>query len=224
MPTSTLGVMARSSDAPAGPRLSAPDLPPDLTPAYPARAADLMAARLDLSGAVDLAHAFLEQCVLAADAEIVDLTGATLLDVDIPGPRLAALNLRDAGIRRLRIQGGRIGTLDLSAARVDEVELRDLRIDYLNLGGAKGTDILVAGCALRTLDMPQAVLTRVRFDDCRSDEVDSRGLRAVDVDLRGLDALAYLDASSLRGTTLTTFQVQQLAPTFAAGIGIQVRD
>jgi len=162
--------------------------------------------------------------VLAADADGIDLIGATILDVDIPDIRVASLSLRNAGIRRLRVSGGRIGTLDLSSARIDELELRDLRVDYLNLGGAKGTDILFTGCTIRTLDMPQAELTRVRFYDCRSDEVDPRGLRATDVDLRGLDAIAFVDANGLRGTTLTTFQVQHLAPALAAGVGIQVKD
>ena len=49
-------------------------------------------------------------------------------------------------------------------------------------------------------------------------------MRAKDLDLRGLDALGYLDANSLRGATLTSVQVQQLAPVLAAGIGILVKD
>lgn len=216
--------MARTPDSPVAPRVSIPDIPARLGNAVAARSADLLASRLELSGHVDLAYASLEQCVVAADADSVDLVGATILDVDMTDVRIASLSLRNAGIRRLRITGGRIGTLDLSGARIDELELRDVRIDYLNLGGAKGTDILIAHSTIRTLDMPQAQLVRVRFDGCRSDEVDPRGLRATDVDLRGLDAVAFVDANGLRGTTLTTFQVQQLAPTLAAGVGIQVKD
>ena len=212
------------SDSPAPPRVSAPDIPPHLADAAPARSADLLAARLEFAGTVDLAYVSLEQCVIAADADGVDLVGATILDVEMTRVRIASLSLRNSGIRRLRISGGRIGTLDLSGARIDELELRDLRVDYLNLGGAKGTDLLFAGCTIRTLDMPQAELTRVLFDDCRSDEIDPRGLRASDVDLRGLDAIAFTDTNGLRGTTLTTFQVQQLAPALAAGVGIQVAD
>ena len=111
-----------------------------------------------------------------------------------------------------------------SQASVAELELREVRIDYLNLGAAKVTDLEVIGCTIRTIDLPQAELTRVRFADTSSDEIDTRGMRAKDLDLRGLDALSYLDANSLRGATLTSFQVQQLAPVIAAGIGIQVKD
>lgn len=216
--------MVRSSESPAAPRVSPPDLPSRFTSGQPGRNADLIAAQLDLSGSVDLAHASLEQCLLAVDVDTLDLTGATILDVDVRGIRAASMPMRNSSIRRLRITGGRIGTLDLSGARIDELELRDLRIDYLNLGGARGTDILMADAMIRTLDMPQAVLTRVRFEDCRSDEVDPRGLRAKDVDLRGLDAMAYVDANGLKGVTLSEHQVQLLAPALAAGIGIIVQN
>lgn len=214
--------MPRTSPVP--PRVSAPDLPPVLEPHEPTRGSDLLAASLELAGTADLAHARVEQCVLRADAESVDLTGATLLDVELPDPRIASLRLRTSSIRRLRITGGRIGTLDLSEARVAELELRNVRIDYLNLGAARAEDVDVVRCTIRTLDLPRAELTRVRFQETRSDELDPRGLRAKDLDLRGLDALSYLDVQSLRGATLSPLQVQQLAAVMAAGLGILVTD
>ncbi|MCE0507573.1 pentapeptide repeat-containing protein [Microbacterium aurugineum] len=216
--------MARTSESPAPPRVTAPDLPSVLEQAAAARSADILGSSLELTGTVDLAYATLEQCAVRADADAVDLTGATVIDVDMSGARIASLRLRDAGVRRMRISGGRIGTLDLSEARISELDLRDVRIDYLNLGASKVTDLEVSECTIRTIDMPQAELTRVRFTSTSTDEVDSRGMRAKDLDLRGLDAVAFLDANSLRGATLTSFQVQQLAPVIAAGIGIQIKD
>lgn len=215
--------MARTTESPAAPRVSPPDLPDEFTPALPARNADLIAAVLDVSGTVDLAYASLEQCRVTADADAVDLTGGTILDVELTDARIASLRLRGAGVRRLRIVGGRIGTLDLSTARISELELTGVRIDYLNLAAARAADIEVSDCRIRTLDIPQAELTRVRFARTTCDEVDPRGMRATDVDLRGLDAVSFLDANSLRGTTLSEFQVQQLAPVIAAGLGIQIK-
>ncbi|MCZ4300780.1 pentapeptide repeat-containing protein [Microbacterium oxydans] len=216
--------MARTSESPAPPRVTAPDLPSVLEQAAAARSADILGSSLELTGTVDLAYATLEQCAVRADADAVDLTGATVIDVDMSGARIASLRLRDAGVRRMRISGGRIGTLDLSEARISELDLRDVRIDYLNLGASKVTDLEISECTIRTIDMPQAELTRVRFTSTSTEEVDSRGMRAKDLDLRGLDAVAFLDANSLRGATLTSFQVQQLAPVIAAGIGIQIKD
>ncbi|QTV79686.1 pentapeptide repeat-containing protein [Microbacterium sp. NIBRBAC000506063] len=209
---------------PRPPVVTAPDLPDDLVPVDAARHGDFLAARIECTGETDLSHSSLEQCRVGGTAARVDLFGATLLDVEMTELRSPVLSLRDTTIRRLRIIGCRIGTLDLSDARVAELEIRASRIDYLTVGGARVEDALIAGTAFQALDLPQATLTRIRFDDCRVDEVDSRGMSAQDLDLRGLDALSYLDVNALRGATLTTRQVELLAPTFAASVGIDVRD
>lgn len=216
--------MARTIEHPVAPRISPPDLPDELSRGYPSRNADLHGATLDLDGEVDLAHSTLDGCVVAAHAGSIDLTGATVLDVDLAEVRVASLVLRDANVRRLRIRGGRIGTLDLSGSRVEELELRELRIDYLTLGAARAEDLLIVDCTIRALDTPQAELKRVCFERSRADEVDSRGMRAADVDLRGLETLAFLDTNSLRGTTMSAPQAELLAVALATGAGIQIKD
>lgn len=220
--------MASTIERPQPPRVSPPDLPDELEDATGRRHGDHIGQRILLTA--DLAHAQFEQCSLSGAAalrqaqEPVDLTGATLLDVEIVDARTAALSLKDATIRRLRIAGGRIGTLDLSGARVAELIVEHARIDYLSLAAAKVQDSLITDCTLATVDLPMATLTRVRFENCRADEVDPRGMRADSLDLRGLDVLAFLDVASLRGSTLTTRQVEQLAQVLAASAGIDVQD
>lgn len=218
--------MARSVVRPAPPRVSAPDLPRHLEEGTPRRGMDAHRLRLTaLSDAVDLAHAALEECALEdAAVDALDLAGATLIDVSISGLRAASVSARDASLRRVRIAGGRIGTLDLTGARIAELELQEVRIDYLTLAGARGEDIRVSGCTIRSLDLPHATLSRLAFADSRAAEVDPRGLRAADVDLRGLDVDRFLDVASLRGVTLTSFQVERLAPAFAVAAGVDVRD
>lgn len=214
--------MARSTERPQPPRVSPPDLPDQLDDAMGRRHGDHVGQRIPL--AEDLAHAQFEQCSLSGSADRVDLTGATLLDVEIVDARTAALSLKDATIRRLRVTGGRIGTLDLSGAHVAELIVEHARIDYLSLAAAKIQDALITDCTLATVDVPAATVTRVRFERSRADEVDTRGLRADSFDLRGLDALAFLDVTSLRGTTLTPRQVELLATVFARAAGIDVQD
>ncbi|PJI52412.1 hypothetical protein CTI14_42725 [Methylobacterium radiotolerans] len=59
----------------------------------------------------------------------------------------------------------------------------------------------------------------------RSDEATPEACAAKDVDLRGLDALSYLRRPrASAGATLSSVQVQQLAPVMAAGLGIIVTD
>lgn len=214
--------MARSTERPLPPRVSPPDLPEELTEAEGCRHGDHLGRRIPL--AEDLAHAQFEQCVLSGSADRVDLTGATLLDVEIADARTPVLSLRDATIRRLRIAGGRIGTLDLSGAHIAELIVEHARVDYLSLAAAKVQDSLIADCTVATMDLPSATMTRVRFERSRVDEVDTRGLHADSLDLRGLDALAFLDVTALRGATLTSRQVESLASVFAQAAGIDVQD
>ncbi len=214
--------MARSTERPQPPRVSPPDLPDELDDGAGRRHGDHIGLRIRLTE--DLAHAQFEQCSLSGAAERVDLAGATLLDVEIVDARTPVLSLKDATIRRLRIAGGRIGTLDLSGAHVAELIIEHARIDYLSLAAAKIQDSLIADCTLATVDVPAATVTRVRFERSSADEVDTRGLRADALDLRGLDALAFLDVTSLRGTTLSSRQVELLAPVFARAAGIDVQD
>jgi hypothetical protein len=219
--------MGRPPELPHPPRLAAPDLPRDLADSSVLhRHGDHVRERIaGLTGAVDAAHAALTECaVVAASLDRLDLTGATLVDVELQELRASSVSAREARLRRVRVSGGRIGSLDLGGAGVDEVELRGVRIDYLSLGGAKVEDVLIAGCTITTIDLPLATLSRVRFEDSRADEVDARGMRADSLDLRGLDAVGYLDVAALRGATLSPWQVEQLAPALAASLGIDVRD
>lgn len=219
--------MARRQEHPQPPRVGPPDLPRQLGEATGLEPReDYFQVRIAaLAASTDAAHAVLTECtVAAASVDRLDLLGATLVDVAIDELRATSVHARDARLRRVRISGGRIGTLDLGTTGIDEVELRGIRIDYLSLAGAKVEDLLVAGCTITTLDLPQATLSRVRFESTRADEVDTRGMRSDSLDLRGLDAASYLDVGSLRGATLSPWQVEQLAPAFAAFVGVDVQD
>lgn len=211
----------------AAPRLSAPDLPRVLEDGPPpSRGEESFQLRWTaLDSMTDAANSAITECALVdASVDRLDISGATLVDVDVTGLRATAVAGRGARLRRVRIAGGRIGTLDLTDAELDEVELRGIRIDYLSLGGGRVADLVVAGCTIGTLDMPQARVSRVALVDSRADEVDTRGLRAEHLDLRGLEAGSYLDPGSLRGATLSPRQVEQLAPALAAALGIRVDD
>ena len=212
---------------PRPPRVSAPDLPRRLEDGpLPSRSGDCFQVRWEaLDAMTDAAYSTLAECALVdASVERLDLTGATLVDVDVRDLRATTVTGRGARLRRTRITGGRIGTLDLADAELDEVELRGVRIDYLSLGAARVADVLISDCTIGTLDMPQATVVRTAFEDSRADEVDTRSIRAQDLDLRGLEAVSYLDAASLRGATLSPRQVEHLALTLAQALGIRVHD
>ncbi len=221
----TVSGMARPT-LPLAPRISRPDLPDELTPGTFARGVDLHGALVEaVTGVVDAAHSYLsESRVSGVEAQSLDLTGASLTDVEFDDVRAVLLDARQSRWQSIRMAGGRIATLDLSRSDVAGVEFRGLRIDYLTLAGTTASDLLFVDCTIGTLDAPQARLSRVGFQGCRADEVDNRDWRVENVDLRGLEALHYLDIAALRGTTLAERQVTSLAHEFARAAGVDIRD
>lgn len=219
--------MARREEHPFAPRITAPDLPGQLAAGHAwNRDGEYFQQHFaELDQTTDASHSEISECrVTGASVDALTLTGASLVDVDVDQLRATTVSARGARLRRVRFLGGRIGTLDLGMADMDEVELRGIRIDYLTLGGARIEDLLVADCVIGSLDLPQATAKRARFEGSRVDELDVRGLRAEDVDLRGLEMLSLTDAAALRGTTLSSVQVERMASTLASALGIQVAD
>lgn len=208
------------------PRISAPELPRVREAARLTRRGDAYGAVFaDLTGDIDAFAAHLvESEILGADVGTLDLSGATLTDVEIEDLRAVVATARESRWQTVQFTGGRVGTFDLSRAELTGVELRGIRIDYLNLSAATVSDLRIADCVIGSLDAPQATLSRVAFEGCRVDEVDNRGWRVEHLDLRGLEALHYLDMAALRGATLSVRQVGVFARDFALAAGVDVRD
>lgn len=176
-------------------------------------------------GDVTAAHGRIEESrIRAASLGRFDLTGTSLVDVEVDGLAAVEVAARDGRWRNVAISGRRIGTLDALRSQWDGVTLRGLRIDYLSLPSADVSDLLVVDCQIGTLDVPDATLTRVLFENTRADEVDTRGLRPKDVDLRGLEALSFTDPRGLAGATMSARQAETHADAFAQSLGILLRD
>jgi len=217
--------MARAR-LPLAPRISAPDLPARLEPAILRAHADLIGAVVEgISGDLDATGAHISESVLRdLDMGTLDLSRSRLTDVDLHELRGVAVTSAEARWQTVRVNGGRIATLDLSRSTLSGVELRGLRIDYLTLAGSDVSDLNFVDCIIGSLDAPQSSVNRVAFEGCRVTDVDNRGWRAENVDLRGLEAVHYLDMAGLRGTVLSERQVTMLGPDFAAAAGVDVRD
>ena len=65
-------------------------------------------------------------------------------------------------------------------------------------------------------------LDRVVFADCRLAGADFTGARLADVDLRGADLQIERGVESLGGAVISPSQLVDLAPAFAAQIGVRV--
>ncbi|GAA3022612.1 hypothetical protein [Microbacterium dextranolyticum] len=219
--------MAARPVLPAAPRVGTPDIPHHLEEHVGLEPrADLLAVEvIGLSGDVDASHGRLAEArIAAASVGRLDVTGASLVDVEIDDLRAVALGARDGRWRNVAITGGRIASIDGLRTRWESVVLRGVHIDYLSLASGEIEDVRFVDCRFGTIDLPEARVNRVSFEGCRADDVDTRGLRTTHLDLRGLEALAFTDARSLAGVWFSPGQLERHAAAWAEALGIRVAE
>lgn len=177
---------------------------------------------VDASG-VDATDAKFTGCVLNdCRADDLVLTGARVLDCRIRGLSATTAPWRSSTWQEVVLEQTRIGALTASTASMTRVAFTGGRIDFANLRESSLTDVTFTDCDLRDLDAMGAHLTRVRFENCRlgSLELSAARLRDVDVSTSELEGIAGVE--SLRGLTISEFQLTQLAPALAAHVGLTV--
>ncbi|MEU8775114.1 pentapeptide repeat-containing protein [Streptomyces sp. NPDC048606] len=132
-----------------------------------------------------------------------DLSGALLRDVEWVEPRLGGVQSHGAVWERVLVRGG--------------------KVDYLNLRMARLRDVVFEGCVLVEPDFAGAVLERVEFRGCVVRGADFTGARMTDVDLRGASELGVArGVEALSGAVISSAQLFELAPAFAARLGVRV--
>lgn len=195
--------------------------------------------RLELEGHYDYLHADGTVWDAATDAEHarfsqvlfsrVTLDGgkwakATLSDVRFQDCRLLAVELSGSQWRDAEIVGGLASGLQWHGVELRRVAFDQVKLDTVNFRNAKLADVVFTDCLLREADFAGAALTRVSFPGCTFERADFSRAKLAQVDLRGarLDVARGLD--SLRGATIDTGQLLDLAPAFAVHLGITVRD
>lgn len=158
-------------------------------------------------------------------------------DERLPGARLGRLGLLDCEFSRCDL-----ATLDASASSLVRVELDGCRLTGFDGTEALLRDILVRNCRMDLASLRDARLERVTFERCDLSELDLQGTRMHEVRLLGCDLsdaiLEGMDCSrcelhdctytnlrgitGLRGTTVGWSDAVELAPAFAAALGVHV--
>ncbi|AXK35674.1 pentapeptide repeat-containing protein [Streptomyces armeniacus] len=180
---------------------------------------------LDLSGADGGGSTFLECAIRRCGLEGTRLTRARLLDSELTGIWGVGTDLAGAELRDVELSDARLGGTQLHGARLTRTVIRGGKIDFLNMRQAVLTDVAFEGCVLVEPDFGGARLERVSFADCSLRQADFNGVTMRDVDLR---AVAELDIRTgidrLAGAVISTAQLMDLAPAFAAQLGVRVED
>ncbi len=161
----------------------------------------------------------MSRCVL----DEARLGRARFVDCVLDGVRGVGTDLAGAGLRDVEVRDARLGGTQLHGAVLERVVVRGGKIDYLNLRKAELKDVTFEGCVLAEADFGGAVLERVVFRDCALRRVDFSAARMKDVDLREVGELDIARGiEQLSGAVISPSQLLDLAPAFAAQIGVRV--
>ena len=208
------------------------DRPPldDLDPGAPAQ----LAPRVALEGlwfrdvrvdALDLESAELTLCRLdgirapEASLRYAHVSESAWSGWDVPIVRAARASWRD-----LTIDGTRSGSVEAYESTWNGVHFVNCRLGFVNLRGSRLQDVAFTDCTIDELDLGQSRITRFAASGTRISHLVVEQATLQHVDLRGAELEGLAGLSALRGATISSLQLQQLAPLLAADRGISVRD
>ncbi|MEU7767488.1 pentapeptide repeat-containing protein [Nocardia sp. NPDC049190] len=134
-----------------------------------------------------------------------ELADTFWMDGELVSAAFSGVDFAGANLRRMRFEGCKFDSVTFRAARLREVSFIDCVLCDCDFGDAALTNITIPGSRLGGLSLHRARLS----------EVDLRGASTLDI-IGGLD--------SLRGATISTMQLIDLAPAFARAVGITVTD
>jgi uncharacterized protein YjbI with pentapeptide repeats len=178
----------------------------------------------DLSGQSGEGARFLECTFQRCDLSQVRLARARFGDTGWYAVHGAAVDLAESTWLDCAVQGARLGAVQLYGAELRRVRFEGCKIEYLNLRGATVVDCQLVDCQLVEPDFTEATLTRVSFAGSRLVAPDFTRSRLSEVDLSGAELIAPRGVTGLRGATISGAQLFDLAPAFAAELGVVVAE
>lgn len=189
-----------------------------------------------------------------AEYDAVDFTGHTLGPSSAAGARFLGCRLERCGLDDVRFDGSRfaesrladltataivagettwrdtlisglrVGAFMASGSTWDLVRFRSVKANLLDLRGARLANVVLEDCEIGELDLGGGDVRALRVDRSSIEVLSVEGAHLADVDLVGAVLAVVRGIAGLRGATLSTVQLLELAPQFAASLGISVRD
>lgn len=173
----------------------------------------------------DLAGATFSECeFLDLTAHETDFRGAAFVDtrfVRVDAPIFKAARSR---FRNVDMDGSRLGSAEFYEANWQSVHIRNSKLGFMNFRGAELQDVLFTNCTIEELDFGGAKANRVSFVNTTVNSLELTRSTLQHVDLRDLDLRGLSGFEGLKGATMNSFQIGELAPLFARHLGIKVED
>ncbi|MET1051501.1 MAG: pentapeptide repeat-containing protein [Mycetocola sp.] len=177
---------------------------------------------VDLSGR-ELTGLTLRECAFdGLDLDDANLRGARVIETVLSAVHAPVLRMSRSTLRDVVLERSRLGSAELFDTTWNAVRISSCKLGYVNLRGSTLTDVIFEDCTIDELDLGGVTATRVAFPGSSVTTLDVTRATLKHVDLRGLDFRAVHGLEGLAGATVNEFQVAELAPLFAAQLGIVV--
>jgi uncharacterized protein YjbI with pentapeptide repeats len=197
-------------------------------------------ASVDLEQDGALSGVLLEDAQLAGiEASALRLAEVGLRRVDLSSTRLRGVHMLEvsasavnganavwpyAQMSRVTFTSSTLVGLDLSNGQLARTTFSECKLDLANLRMSSIRDVVFVGCSLRSVDFYAATLSSVRFESCDLHEADFSQATLETVDLRTSTITDVRGVGSLKGATVDSAQLLDLAPSLASELGIHVED
>ncbi len=181
--------------------------------------------RVELAESDGAGSRFLECAVTDCVVSGGSLRAAVFNEVWLHGSRFVGAGLADSDWQDCAAESCVLAGTQAYGARLRRVVFRRCKFDSVNLREAALREVRFEDCVLRDVDLSGARLTEVSFPGCALERLRLTGARLSRVDLRRTDPLDLADGwAALRGATISTGQLLDMAPALARELGVTVRD
>lgn len=157
---------------------------------------------------VQLAGTVLEKC---------QLSECILSRIEAAGMRAS-----DAAWLRVATRDSRLTGADLGTAFLEDCVFKNVKFDEAGLRFATLKRVRFEDCVLRGADFSGAKLSNVTFSGCELEGANFDNAACKAVDLRGEVLTGVKGVLGLKGATISSDQLVQLAPLLAADLGLDV--
>ncbi|MGZ0212047.1 MAG: pentapeptide repeat-containing protein [Actinomycetales bacterium] len=158
------------------------------------------------------------------EANEVVVRSATWVDTRFEKLNAPIFTAPRTNLRDVVFEGSRLGSAEFYETRWSSVRFAHCRIGYLNLRGAHLEDVLFTDCRIDELDLGAATANRVSFENTHINTLELTRSTLTNFDLRGIELRQLGGVEHLKGATLNSHQLIELAPLFARNVGIVIDD
>lgn len=173
----------------------------------------------------DLSGITFEECEFrSVTVNEVSFRSASFLESRFERLNAPAFSAPQSRWRDVTIEYSRVGSAELYRSTWQSVHFINCKLGFVNLRGASIRDLAFTQCTIDELDLGEATAERVAFVGTEIGTLDVSHATLKNVDLRGAEMARISGFDGLKGVTLNSSQVFDMASLFAEYFGIAVED